>query len=431
MSDEINELNKNISIEGLHWVPRWRVNNGKDDSYVVPFSTTFPINVVYHGEHDFKYGQYGIHLGQQDTLTFLGDEKQSILAKFIDCRKNSPTFRKSLMFSIFPSSGKTLIIPPGVAHTFHNLENVFTLNSYKLFLPSVDRLLSSRLTWSPGNDVINIPEDISADDVEGYEPMTEEASDLVYHRIGEFQQENLKKHKFQHSETREFILEDGSQVNVRIREKITEENELVLPVVKISGVEFREIPSIKTGKESCIVPLTRQSPMYIVEHGNDNYDFDSYGLHLGQEDHLTFLGHSAHEITLKLVDMREGSDTLFVEEEITFTPHPNVELVIPCGVAHALVNMARITTINRPVIYLDENKEYIPGHDVIDWPINNKNYLSYKTNTLEADLDYYTFIVSKQKEIVKDAPTHRTPKSIVVYDKETGKHVKVLLKEKV
>ncbi|ERK11046.1 hypothetical protein L579_0842 [Pantoea sp. AS-PWVM4] len=431
MKNEVTTLNEKINIDGLHWIPRWRVNNGKIDSYVIPFPTTHPVNIVFHGEREFKYGQYGIHLGQQDILTFLGDETQKITAKFIDCRKKSITFRNYLEFEITPSSTKTLIIPPGVAHTFHNLENVFTLNTYKIFLPTIYQLSDKSLQWSPANDVINIPENIIPEEIEGYDPMTEEASTLVYHRIGEFQEENLTNHMFQHPETREFTLNDGSHVNLRIREKNVKEKELKLPTSKIQGVTFKQLPSIKTGKESCIIPLTRKSPMYIVEHGSDSYDFDSYGLHLGQEDHLIFLGNSTHEITLKLVDMREGSATLFTEEEITFTPHPNVELIIPCGVAHALLNMARITTINRPVIFLDDTNEYVPGHDVIDWPIGNKNHLSYKTNQIEAGTEYYQFLVSKQREITRDAPTHRTPKSVVVFDKNNGKYVKVLLKEKV
>ncbi|WP_337241923.1 dTDP-4-dehydrorhamnose 3,5-epimerase family protein [Proteus faecis] len=430
MNKDIIELNKNINIVGLDWISRWRVNNGKKDSYVVPFATTYPINIIYHGKSKFKYGQYGIHLGQQDTLTFLGNKNQKILAKFIDCRKYSPTFKSVLSFYITPSSSRTLIIPPGVAHTFHHLENIFTLNSYTLFLPKIDRLFSKDLTWSPNNDVINLPEDINIDDIEGYEPMTEEASDLVYHRIADIQSEGLNKHAFLHSETRKIRLDNGDNVNLRFREKIASNLKILLPLSTILGVEFRQIPTMQTGKESGIVPLTRKSPMYLVEHGDEDYNFDSYGLHLGQEDHLTFLGDPSREITLKLVDMRKGSATLFYEDEITFNPSPNMELVIPCGVAHALFNMGNIITVNRPVIYLNKEKEYIPGHDVIDWEIANKNYQAYNINKIEADLDYYQFIVSKQKEIMKQQPTHHTPKSIVLYDKN-NKPIKVLIKEKV
>lgn len=430
MDMDIIELNKDINIDGLHWIYRWRINNGKKGAYVIPFTTTYPINIIYHGEDKFKYGQYGIHLGQQDTLTFLGDENHKILAKFIDCRKGSPTFKSMLTFYITPSSAKTLIIPPGVAHTFHHLENIFTLNSYTLFLPSIDKLAQETLAWSPDNDVINIPEHIDIDEIEGVEPMTEEASDFVYHRIAEIQHENIKKHLFVHAETRKMVLDDGKEINIKIREKIGETAVMPLPQSAILGVEFRELPSLKTGKLSGIVPLTKQSPMYLVEHGNENYDFDSYGIHLGQEDHLTFLGHSSSLITLKLVDMREGSETVFLEDEITFSPAANVELVIPCGVAHALFNLKNITTVNRPIIYLNDNKEYIPGHDVIDWPISNRNYQSFKVNTREADLAYYQHLALKQQEMIKEAPTHNTPKSIIIFD-ENNNPIKVLIKEKV
>lgn len=431
MAQEIEKLNNEITIDGLHWISRWRINNGQKDSFVIPFPTTFPVNIVYHGENEFKYGQYGVHLGQQDTLTFIGNEEQLFLAKFIDCRKGSPTLKVKLEFNIRPSSEKTLIIPPGVAHTFHNLENVFTLNSYKLFLPPLEHLLDGSVQWSPENDIINIPENISIDDIEEYVAMSEEASALVYHRIGLFQSENLKKHKYQHAETREFILDCGEKINLRLREKIYDNKKAALPVSKVNGMMFKELPSIKTGNESCIVPLTRPSPLYLVEHGTEHYDFDSYGLHLGQEDHLVFLGHSTQKITLKLVDMREGSATLFVEDEITFYPSPNVELIIPCGVAHALFNMVNIITVNRPILYLDNNREYLPGHDVIDWPIENTHYIAYKTNKIEADDDFYADMIAKQREIVKEPPTHNTPKSIVVYDDKTERYVKVLLKEKV
>ncbi|HGN0720905.1 DTDP-6-deoxy-D-glucose-3,5-epimerase [Proteus mirabilis] len=128
--------------------------------------------------------------------------------------------------------------------------------------------------------------------------------------------------------------------------------------------------------------------------------------------------------------MREDSPTLFYEDEMVFDPAPNIELVIPCGVAHALFNMANIITVNRPVIYLDEEKEYIPGHDVIDWKIANKNYQAYRVNKIAADLTYYQFLVSKQQALMKHKPTHHTPKSIIVYD-ENNQPIKVLIKEKV
>lgn len=50
--------------------------------------------------------------------------------------------------------------------------------------------------------MINLPEDIDINEIEGYEPMTEEASALVYHRMAEIQQQWLSQHRFHPAETR-------------------------------------------------------------------------------------------------------------------------------------------------------------------------------------------------------------------------------------
>lgn len=430
MDGTIDTSSFETEIHGLRWVPRWRINNGQNDSFVVPFPTTHPVNIVFHGESEFRYGQYGVHLGQQDVLTFLGDANQLVHAKFIDCRKDSPTFRMKVEFCFSPTSGRTLIIPPGVAHTFHGLENVFTLNSYDLFLPSIEMLCDRETMWSPENDIINLPEDIAPEDVSAYFAMTEEASDLVYHRLGALQEENLRGYAFQHAETRDFILDDGKRITLRLKEKIQEQDSVSLKTSKINGVVFKVLPFMKTGDESGIVALTRRSPLYLVEHGSTHYDFDSYGLHLGQEDHLVFLGDSKKEITLKLVDMREGSATLFVEDEVVFNPSPGVELVIPCGVAHAFFNMTDVVTVNRPVLYRGEIGDYLPGHDVIDWPLSNTDYVSFRVNKILVGDDFYMSVVVKQKEAMSEYSTYSTPKSVIVYDELSGKYVKVVLKEK-
>uniref|UniRef100_UPI0003616898 dTDP-4-dehydrorhamnose 3,5-epimerase family protein n=1 Tax=Pseudomonas asplenii TaxID=53407 RepID=UPI0003616898 len=378
----------------------------------------------------FRYGQYGIHLGQQDVLTFLGDANQIVYARFIDCRKDSPTFRIGVEFCFSPATERTLIIPPGVAHTFQGLENVFTLNAYDLFLPSLKALCEKEMSWSPENDIINIPEEVAPQDVPGFLAMTEEASDLVCHRLGELQENNLGGYEYQHAETRDFIVESGEAVTLRLREKSSLKDISAPGLTKIDGVFFRRLPHMVTGDESGIVPLTRRAPMYLVEHGAKHYDFDSYGLHLGQEDHLVFLGDSSKSITLKLVDMREGSATKFVEDEVLFNPSPWDELVIPCGVAHAFFNMENVVTVNRPVLYVDEAGLYLPGHDVIDWPLTNTDYVGCQVNTVLADDDFYMAVVAKQREIVKHPTVYSTPKSVVIYDEFAGQYVKVVLREK-
>lgn len=421
----LNESN----INGVKWVKRWRISNGKEDSYVIPFPTSRPMNVVSHGQGEFDYGQYGIHLGQEDSLTFLGDPSIVIKAKFIDCRKDSETFRNVFEFSFNPSTDKTLSIPPGVAHTFYNLGKVHVINDYSLFLPDIEQLISSSIGWSPENDIINLPEDISIEDINGFTPMKHHASDALYDIISEHQNKVLQDIKYKHPETREFILDSGEKINVMIKEKIVDDIKDDIKVSKIDGVMFNVLPSIKTGETSEIVPIARNSPFYIVDHGTEHYDFDSYGLHLGQEDRLIFLGNEEIEITLHLIDMRAGSKTLHVKDEIKFSPSSHIELVIPRGVAHALMNLANVYTVNRPLIYTKEDGSYLPGNDVIDWPFNNLDYPSYEVNPLPADTEYYNLMILNQKELMESPSERATPKSVLVFDEENNKYVKVMIKQ--
>jgi len=428
MQADISALNAQINIEGLQWVARWRISNGRPGSFVVPFPTTHPINVVTHGDTRFDYGQYGIHLAQQDVLTFLGDADQVATAKFIDCRRSSPTFKRSLEIAFTPSSDRTLIVPPGVAHTFSGLEGIFTLNTYAIFLPPIEDMLKSTLGWTPENDIINLPLDTDPATVEGLVPMSEPASNRVYYKLADIQALTLANGSVAHAETRTFKLKSGEQVRLMLQaEAESPSRELNFPVSQISGVRFEHHGSVQTGSDSQIIPIGGPAPFYIVEHGTEPYDFDSFGIHLGQEDHLTFLGRADHRIRLKLVDMRKGSPTLHCEEWLEFLCVPHMELVIPNGVAHALFNMESIFTLNRPVIYLDDKKAYEPGKDVIDWPLLDKNYPIFNIHKNPASLEYMESLVELQRQATTTVPVVETPKAVIVTDKNTGKQVKVVL----
>lgn len=421
-------LNAQMTIDGLQWIDRWRLNNGRAESFVVPFPTTRPINIVTHGEQPFDYGQYGIHLSQQDVLTFLGDARRRIRARFIDCRKDSPTLGVSLDLAFAPSSSRTLIIPPGVAHTFTGLEGVSTLNAYGLFLPPIEDLLAPTVGWIPENDIINLPLETDPKTIEPVVAMSEPASNQVYYRLASLQAAALSVGNVSHGETRTFVLDTGEQVQLLLQpEAEPSEASSPLPSSRLKGVRFERHGAVRTGEDSRIIPIAGPSPFYIVDHGSASYDFESFGVHLGQEDHLTFMGRGDRVIRLKLVDMRQGSDTLHHEEWHAFTCDPQMELVIPCGVAHALFDMEQIFTLNRPVFYLDASMAYIPGHDVIDWPLTDTRYPSFKVNEIPAPLAYLEALVGQQQQAMESIPTGETPKAVIVTDESTGQQVKVLL----
>ena len=114
--------------------------------------------------------------------------------------------------------------------------------------------------------------------------------------------------------------------------------------------------------------------MYIVDHGSKDYAHDAFGIHIGQEDHLTFLGSSDKIIKLDLVDCRKGSKTLHQKDSIEFSPDPRRCLIIPNGVAHCFSGLENVYTINRPAVCVDNWQAYDSANDVIDWPITNTTY---------------------------------------------------------
>lgn len=430
MHTDTQLLNTQMTIEGLKWIDRWRIGNGRADSYVVPFPTTRPINIVTHGEEQFEYGQYGIHLAQQDVLTFLGNVNARIRARFIDCRMTSPTFRRSVDIYFAPTSGRTLIIPPGVAHTFSGLEGVVTLNAYCLFLPPLEAVVQPIVGWRPEHDIINLPLDTEPKSVEGVTAMSEPASDRVYYQLAELQTATLSARDVTHGETRSFVLNSGENVRLMLQQTPNPLRATAnWPTSQIGGVKFERRAAVQTGEHSRIIPVAGPSPLYIVDHGTQPYSFDSFGIHLGQEDHLTFFGSSEHVIRLHLVDMREGSATLHREEWHTFSPDPEMQLVIPCGVAHALSDMEHVFTLNRPALYLDEHNAYQPGNDVIDWPISDRAYPVLRPNEKPASLPYLQALAKLQKQTMAAAAVVQTPKAVLVNDEATGKQVKVILSQ--
>ncbi|WP_180919761.1 dTDP-4-dehydrorhamnose 3,5-epimerase family protein [Vibrio parahaemolyticus] len=104
---------------------------------------------VTHGR-EFEYSTFGIHVGQVDRLTFLGNQKQEIIGHFVDCRENSPTLHQKVSCKFSASPNRKLIIPRGVAHTFDNLAGIVTRDE-PIWYSS-----ESNTHWNVNNDLISI-----------------------------------------------------------------------------------------------------------------------------------------------------------------------------------------------------------------------------------------------------------------------------------
>lgn len=111
-------------------------------------------------------------------------------------------------------------------------------------------------------------------------------------------------------------------------------------------------------------------------------------------------------------------------------PDPLKYLVIPNGVAHAFEGLERIYTINRPRILVADVRDYRPGNDVIDWPLDRTDYPVLSVSTQEASSEFYEAQVSSQRELMTAPPMHATPMVLVTTDDE-GRPVRVALRKRV
>ncbi|MBF9068246.1 dTDP-4-dehydrorhamnose 3,5-epimerase family protein [Streptacidiphilus fuscans] len=425
-------MNDSFAIQGLEWRANWRIENG-NDSYVVPFPTLRPATLVFHGETEFSYGHYGIHLGQADVLTFLGPSDGTVTGYFIDCRVGSPTagMRESVTWS--PSSARALYIPNGVAHTFDGLERVNTINSYELFLPSPEEWVHGDLDWQPDADIINLPLDVADEDLPYFVPNSHPAGEAWYDLVAARQRASIPQTApLEYPMTRQMRLADGTVRRVELRRRLTRAAKPAWePFAGVFGVGWVRHPVIPSGEESGFSVLVDRYPLYFIDHGETGYTHDAYGIHLGQEDRLTFVGPKDQTVTLRLIDTRPDSPTYGADTSFSFTPDPERYLLLPPGVGHAFEHIEKVYTINRPRTLLPvDGTEYLPGNDVIDWPVEKRPIPRLEVNSVPAGRDYYEARVAEQKQLRKNQTVQSTPAVLLTRD-ENGREIRVALRRKV
>ena len=149
------ETPQSFPIPGVRFLPTNCASLNRDSGYgaayvIRPSEGPGITDFVTH-QPDFAYGTYGIHVGQDDRLTFFG-AGQSIVAFLIDCRRESPTRGSEVAVSSRASRDRVLIIPAGVAHTFDGLAGVVTRDEPVWYA-------DANPDWDPDNDLISFPRD--------------------------------------------------------------------------------------------------------------------------------------------------------------------------------------------------------------------------------------------------------------------------------
>ena len=330
-------VNQHLEIEGLRWENTPFIRNGAASS-VVPFPTTDLVHLVFHGDEPFSHGRYGLHRGLEDHLTFLGPSTRRAKGFFVDCRRNSPTLHRRIVLDFVPSSRRTLIIPPGVGHGFEGLEGVYTLNSFKAYLPPPDHLLTEQNPWATGADILNFTYDTPDDKLPVVDPNTYPASEVFYEVLSDMQKATLGTIEYEYPHTEEYMGAEGSPVTLMIKKRLSPGQQLPdwTPVEGIDGVGWRKHLLVWSGPAAGYAALADPAPLQIIDHGEDSsYANDAYGIHLQWEDRLTFIGPPERTVRIKLLDCRSDSATSGREVCHEFNPSPLRMLIIPPGVAHA------------------------------------------------------------------------------------------------
>jgi len=416
-------------IDGLRWEANTCVDNG-GGSFVVPLPTTHLVHLVFHGEEPFSHGQYGIHRGLEDRLTFLGPATQRGRGYFLDCRRDSPTMHNRLEIEITPSAKQTLRVPCGVAHCFDGLEGVFTLNSFRAYLPPPDVLLTEANPWSTGADIVNFPMDARDDELPIVDPNPHNASARFYELLSAMQAETLGDVEHEYPVTEDVRFPDGSESTLMIRKPVgsREQPPEWEQIDDIEGLGWRRHLLVWSSDVAGYAALTDTAPLQVIDHGTDHYATDAYGIHLEWEDRLTFVGPSRQTAVVRFIDCREDSPTFRREAEVGFQPSALRYLQVPSGVAHAFDGLENIFTVNRPVRCAGPVDKYDPGNDVIDWPLAKRPAPAFRIEKRAFPYSYYENLATMQREYLATREQELSTASVLLVEDDAGDQVRVALR---
>jgi dTDP-4-dehydrorhamnose 3,5-epimerase-like enzyme len=400
----MTERVRETPIDGLHWKQNFFVSNG-GQSRVLPIPTTHPVHVVFHGSKPFNHGHYGLHVGLIDNLTFLGNPRQRAIGRFVDCRVSSPTFGVEFTEKFCPSVGQTLHIPNGVAHSFEGLQDVFTINAYEARLPPPQLLVTEKNPWAQGADIVNFPFGTALSELPRITENRHVPSEAFYRALRVYQSETLNSVKHDYPFTQEASLDDGTVAKLMLWKRI-DRSRLPPEVTTIDGIDglcWRRHFIIMGDDETGYSALLDPGSINVIDHGEERYSHDAYGIHLMCEDRLTFVGDAAQEVTARFADCRRGSKTFGAELVVKFRPSPIQFLCVPPGVAHAFEGLENVFTINRARKVTGDLTQFAPGNDTLDWPLEKRPVPELQVEApVEVPVSYYEELVGLQQKYIAD-----------------------------
>ena len=309
---------------------------------------------------------------------------------------------------------------------------MYTLNSFKAYLPPPEYLLTRYSPWATGSDIYNFPYDTNDAALPVVDTNPYPASPVFYETLSEMQKMTLGSNEYDFPHTEDIITATGDIVTLEIKRRLSERQRLPEwePIHEITGVGWQKHLLVWSDETAGYAALVDHSPFQIIDHGRKPYSTDAYGIHLEWEDRLTFVGRSDRVATIKLVDCRNNSSTCGNEISHQFKPSPLRYLTIPPGVAHAFEGLEEIFTINRPLRRAGDPGQFEPGNDVIDWPLSQRPAPSFDIELAEFPFGYYSELANRQRDYLtlsKGNPLS-TPSVLLVED-GSGRRVRVAIRQ--
>lgn len=391
-----------LGIAGLTFEP-----NGVRENTSIPmtkvYSNTGDIigHFVTHAP-DFRYVEYGIHVGQTDRLTFVASSPRTLTGSFIDCREDSPTVGMEIKLVFAASPARKLIIPNGVAHTFENLGDVVTRNDMHLFCDPANP------QWRAEDDNITFPVDIALEDIPRVRANRHALPFSAAILLFRMQQELLRGGREDGSKTVDTTIDGKKRTVVATRKNRS--RPLLMPGTPLEG----HLPGFGFSANSYfaiaddswgILPGTRSCVMDLVVFDLDSSERGGYTVHTRHDLLHTFLDRMDEPVVMELIDLRRDSARFGDKRTIAFTCDPRVHLRIPAGVGYRYRGDGRFAVRFEYQLFVDEReprKDLPPvGADHITVDPRHK-YLreGVVTPKLPAPEDALWFLLRQELEVI-------------------------------
>lgn len=349
------------SIEGLRFEENHceSIADGQGWFHLKTGSSPGPLvsDFVTH-EADFSYSTYGIHVGQDDRLTFFGPEDQLITGYFVDCRIGSRTSGQACQFAFYPSPRRRLVIPRGVAHTFDGLAHILTRDE------PVWHSDVGNEAWNIDNDLISVSRDTEFSKFPRVQPNRHRLPDAAHHFMSCLSQELLENPKSYLARYQVNI--GGVDQYVMLEPKNWEVNPVELQsALKIKtpkGLSLRRARYAATGPKSwTLVPSTASCIADVLSFKGTEGEFAGpLRYHLRTRKFYTFLTEGA-VVEIQSLDLRHAPQWSDLVTTALIT-EPRIVLAVEPGVGYRIRASKDIVVRCEHEVFVaaDEPREDLP-----------------------------------------------------------------------